>query len=675
MRSGQSQEGDQVKFVFQRSGGLAVGILVAGVVVIAIGLGLGVTESVGSETHGVESPSPATVEPRQRLVRAGDGDAPHARQMHRSVDVPPPSGDRYELGMRSALGIGVAVDVTAAIRHLEAAAETGDARAQYELARLLLDSPDGATADDQVVRWLRAAAIQHHPQSQLLLAHHLLAPNRPAGDLREGAKWYAVAAERGDPIAQFALGVCHLRGLGVPRDDAEAGRWFLRAANRNVVAAQYNIAILSARGRGVPLDLEQADAWYRRAAGCGHIPSQYNLAVMLSETESTQAEAVSWYEAAARAGDPDAQFNLSSALAKGAGGTVDKSQWTAWLMLSAQAGCPEAQLRLATLLFSGTDLPQDTRAAVEWYERAAEARVQSAQLKLGLLLARGEGIARDSHRARLWLRAAALRGSAEACTALASLDLEGNGTHLDRASGYSWLVFASGLGDAEAAVAATELRAELDRAEVERGELLASEHRAEFERSIADHRSAPSPEVVGYGVFVSSNGYFLTNVGTVSQGARFRVFGAAGCKDAVIAARSSALGLALLRCEGAPSFVSVVDGAAVWDSVLALREIGPSAHGVEGRFVRIEGSAESVNVGKSGAIRGRGNPIVAMDGRLLALVDDDDGVCNPEKPLSRVISTRAVVRFLSAHLPPSSGPSAASLDQARLAIGVVLRIR
>src|SRR5271157_6236517 len=48
-------------------------------------------------------------------------------------------------------------------------------------------------------------------------------------DLTEAAKWYRKSAEQGNAEAQFALGQLYSRGWGVPRDEADALRWFQMA--------------------------------------------------------------------------------------------------------------------------------------------------------------------------------------------------------------------------------------------------------------------------------------------------------------------------------------------------------------------------------------------------------------------------------------------------------------
>src|SRR5271165_7309672 len=48
-------------------------------------------------------------------------------------------------------------------------------------------------------------------------------------DLTEAANWYRKSAEQGNAEAEFALGQMYSRGWGVPRDEADAMRWFQMA--------------------------------------------------------------------------------------------------------------------------------------------------------------------------------------------------------------------------------------------------------------------------------------------------------------------------------------------------------------------------------------------------------------------------------------------------------------
>ncbi len=88
---------------------------------------------------------------------------------------------------------------------LEKAAESGNARAMYRLARLYM-------AGEGVRR-----------------------------DLNTGVAWLRQAAEKGNPYAQYTLGKMYLQGNELPQDKREALRWLESSAAQGNVYAQYLI--------------------------------------------------------------------------------------------------------------------------------------------------------------------------------------------------------------------------------------------------------------------------------------------------------------------------------------------------------------------------------------------------------------------------------------------------
>lgn len=88
---------------------------------------------------------------------------------------------------------------------LEKAAESGDARAMYHLARLCL----------------AGGGVQR--------------------DMNTGLAWLRQSAEQGNPYAQYTLGKMHLQGREIPQDKKEALRWLESSAAQGNVYAQYLI--------------------------------------------------------------------------------------------------------------------------------------------------------------------------------------------------------------------------------------------------------------------------------------------------------------------------------------------------------------------------------------------------------------------------------------------------
>jgi TPR repeat protein len=107
------------------------------------------------------------------------------------------------------------------------AAQRGDARAQYDLARC----------------YARGAGV---PQDYA----------KAAASLRQ-------SADQGYAIAQADLGSYYARGLGVSKDLSEALKWYRKAAAQRDALAEYCLGYAYAHGEGVPTNFDEAIAWWR----------------------------------------------------------------------------------------------------------------------------------------------------------------------------------------------------------------------------------------------------------------------------------------------------------------------------------------------------------------------------------------------------------------------------
>jgi len=123
------------------------------------------------------------------------------------------------------------ITITNDLAKLEAGAENGDAKSQYQLGIWFFYGKGGLTADG-------TAAV----------------------------KWWRKAAEQGDAEAQFFLGTCYDYGQGVEVDSAEAVKWYKRAANQGYDLAYCNLAARFFDGKGVPKNYVEAYKWYDIAA-------------------------------------------------------------------------------------------------------------------------------------------------------------------------------------------------------------------------------------------------------------------------------------------------------------------------------------------------------------------------------------------------------------------------
>jgi len=137
-------------------------------------------------------------------------------------------------------------DYRTAAREFEAAAQRGDAHAQFNLG-LLYDGGQGVPQDNaKAAKWYRKAADQGLAEAQVLLGFLYDGGRGVLPDYAEAAKWYRKAADQGFAVAQFYLGLLYAKGQGVPQDYVAAHMWFnLAAAREEQGAAKARDAVAS----------------------------------------------------------------------------------------------------------------------------------------------------------------------------------------------------------------------------------------------------------------------------------------------------------------------------------------------------------------------------------------------------------------------------------------------
>jgi uncharacterized protein len=188
------------------------------------------------------------------------------------------------------------------VADLRAAAEVGDAKAQFILGSLYSNGELGAPDVAQALAWFRRAAEQGHVGAQFKLGTMYELGQGAPQDYVQAAAWYRKAADQGDASAQSNLGVMYNNGQGVPQDYVQAAAWYRKAADQGDASAQHNLGVMYYIGQGVPQDYVQAVAWYRKAADQGDASAQYNLGVMYSRGQGVPqnfVQAHKWYNLSA----------------------------------------------------------------------------------------------------------------------------------------------------------------------------------------------------------------------------------------------------------------------------------------------------------------------------------------------------------------------------------------
>jgi len=196
-------------------------------------------------------------------------------------------------------------------------------------------------------------------------------------DLTVAEQWYRKAAEQGNAEAEFALGQMYSLGWGVPRDEADAMRWFDLANSPDSDGPTTDWALVE--GYGVQQDQKQAAYWYERAAQKGHAEAQFNLGRLYAAGKGgiphDEEQALRWVRAAASQGYPPAQARLGVRYAEGLGIAPDNRRAYFWLTLAYLHGDKSVE-KLRTSLaakLSPADVSATEQAAQNWKPRVPSA--------------------------------------------------------------------------------------------------------------------------------------------------------------------------------------------------------------------------------------------------------------------------------------------------------------
>ena len=222
------------------------------------------------------------------------------------------------LGELHIQGLGVRRDLAAARQWYRFAAETGDVKARFAYASLLMRSEEKSAEERAKDRaeareHMKAAAEAGHSRAQFNFAQMLVAERPSYAGFARALPFYEAAAKAGIVDAQYALATLNAAGNGMVMPDETAARlWLQRAAAGGHDTAQVELGIWLVRGRGGPADPRTALDWFARAARGGNVAAQSRLARMYAFGIGTLIDPVkagAWHVTARRAGYADPEMD------------------------------------------------------------------------------------------------------------------------------------------------------------------------------------------------------------------------------------------------------------------------------------------------------------------------------------------------------------------------------
>ncbi len=322
-------------------------------------------------------------------------------------------------------------DVPGAIALLRGAAARDNVQAQAELARLLSSSSNPAEVEEAKVWQDKAEAITR--SQQLAWAWKQAASGAekwavPAGGVVEGRRFaqhvdspeakdltldigaVGRAVESGDNAARTVGAMVLATGNGIKTDEKLAGEWLREAAKAGYAPAQATLGQLYKVGWGAfTKDDRAALEWMQLAAKGGHTDALQQLVGMLPKQDPSELreKALTQLQKAAAANDGEALMKLGfESLA------VDqRDQALGYFSKAADYGDEHVLSVLGMLYGWGTAPVGHESAKMTEVRRYAQREDVEAQLMLGLFYAEGWGTPQDGDASLAWYDKAIAKGN------------------------------------------------------------------------------------------------------------------------------------------------------------------------------------------------------------------------------------------------------------------------
>jgi len=280
---------------------------------------------------------------------------------------------------------------TRTLAELQQPANTGDAQAQFELAKYYFnyDCKNNSVADRELgLKWLNESAVLGYADAQftLGLCHFLNAgyceilgcrQSRVSEITGEYISTRNLNFER-TPALKIADFLVLRKGVQFDGNVESAFAWFQKAAAQDHIEANSWLGRCYRDGIGTEQNVEMSFNCFRFAAEHDCVEAQYDLARCYFEGKGIQKNAVlglQWCEMAAENGFAKAQYLLACRYLDGVGVSKNFEQGFAWLNRVAQIDDSiiedKVMLRLAEA-YKGIDVEQSDTLALQWLEKVAE---------------------------------------------------------------------------------------------------------------------------------------------------------------------------------------------------------------------------------------------------------------------------------------------------------------
>ncbi len=244
-------------------------------------------------------------------------------------------------------------------------------------------APHHPRAEEKPLEPIIAAAEKGDAEAQYRLAQAYIRGIGVKKNLTKAFEFIKQAAEQGHAEAIGGVGYFHANGFGVKKDLALAAEWFRKGAEKGGAKAQLNYGQALLNGRGIPLDEAGGMKWIEKALAQGLPHAWFAKAEFFYHGthghQQSYEKAREYVQKAADADHASAENMLGSMDQEGLGGPADLAKAEYWLRRSAEQGDPKGMSNLGQLL--GPDGPDASKhvEALKWLLLAQRANEPQAR--------------------------------------------------------------------------------------------------------------------------------------------------------------------------------------------------------------------------------------------------------------------------------------------------------
>lgn len=222
---------------------------------------------------------------------------------------------QYRLAQAHVRGVGVRKELVKAHGLFQKAAEQGHAEAIGGLGYFYANGFVVKQDLTEAAEWFRRGAEKGGTRAEVNYALALLHGRGIPVNEAEGMQWIEKAAAHGQPHAFYVQGECFFNGtFGHAKDYGRARELFLKAAESDHASAENMLGVIYQDGLGVTADLAVAESWFRKGAEQGDAKAQSNLGQLIGpdvEDEAKRIESLKWLLLASNANEPMARNVLN----------------------------------------------------------------------------------------------------------------------------------------------------------------------------------------------------------------------------------------------------------------------------------------------------------------------------------------------------------------------------